>query len=80
MELKNLLSMSKKRMSNKGLGEISAEDMSVCLHEETQRLIRFTIEDAKHAAKFVELFMGNDSSVRQEYISEHADEYELDFE
>lgn len=70
----------KKIMRNKGLGEISAEDMSVCLHEETQRLIRFTIEDAKHAAKFVELFMGNDSSVRQEYISEHADEYELDFE
>lgn len=70
----------KKIMRNKGLGEISAEDMALCLNESTQRLVRFTMEDAKHAAKFIELFMGNDSNVRKDYITEHADEYELDFE
>lgn len=70
----------KKIMRNKGLGEISAEDMAICLNSDTQRLKKYTMQDAEHAAEFIELFMGNDSSVRQEYITKNADKYDIDFE
>lgn len=70
----------KKIMRNKGLGEVSAKDMAIFLNKDSQRLIRYTMEDAELASMFMELFMGNDSSVRKDYITEHANEYEIDIE
>jgi DNA gyrase subunit B len=62
---------------NKGLGELDASTMSLCLAPETQKLTQFTMEDVKHAQEFIELFMGTDSGVRQEYIGENMYLYEL---
>jgi DNA gyrase subunit B len=63
---------------NKGLGEIDAQDMKLCLDPKTQHLIQYTMEDAEHAAYFIDLFMGADPAVRKEYIAENMHNYELE--
>lgn len=66
---------------NKGLGEINEEDMALMLHPDTRHLKAITINDIDAAKAILELFMGNDSSDRKEYITAHGSEYtNLDLE
>lgn len=66
---------------NKGLGEINAEDLSIFMNSNRRRLIQITMNDAENASNMLELFMGNDSNARKEYITEHGSEYtDLDLE
>lgn len=62
---------------NKGLGEIDAHMMKICLDPNTRQLVQFTLKDAELAKQYMDLFMGADSSVRKEYIEEHMHEYDL---
>lgn len=66
---------------NKGLGEIDASDFAQFMHPDTRHLIQVSIEEAKSAKDMLELFMGNDSNIRKEFITEHSSEYDnLDLE
>ena len=66
---------------NKGLGEVDYQTMSIFMAPATRHLTQVTMEDAKEAEKVLELFMGNDSSDRKEYITLHGKEYtDLDLE
>ncbi|MCR4649566.1 MAG: DNA gyrase subunit B [Lachnospiraceae bacterium] len=63
----------------KGLGEMDAEQLwETTLDPERRNLKQVQIEDASMASKLTELLMGNDVSIRREYIYEHAKEAELD--
>ncbi len=63
----------------KGLGEMDAEQLwETTLDPDRRNLKQVTIEDASMASKMTELLMGNDVSIRRDYIYEHAKEAELD--
>ena len=66
---------------NKGLGEVNQDVMEIFLHPDTRHLTQVTIEDAKKAEEMLNLFMGNDSAPRKDYITIHGKEYtDLDLE
>jgi len=81
-EMKDMTDGIKCKLSrNKGLGEVDYQTMAIFMSPETRHLTRVTMEDAKEAEKYLELFMGNDSADRKEYITLHGKEYtDLDLE
>lgn len=69
-------SLSKYRISrNKGLGEVDADTMSVCIDMKhgTKRQVTWT--EAKKIAENFEIFMGNDLEARREYIKQNLHRY-----
>ena len=63
----------------KGLGEMNPEQLWDTAMDPTQRtLTRVTIEDAAAADKRISILMGDDSTIRKDYIYEHADFNKLD--
>jgi DNA gyrase/topoisomerase IV subunit B len=59
---------------NKGLGEMSAEDMkNSMLHPTGRRLEILTVHDADAAAKSLEMLMGEDVEPRKEFLFENVD-------
>ena len=69
-------SLRKYRISrNKGLGEVDADTMSVCIDMKhgTKRQVTWT--EAKKIAENFEIFMGNDLEARREYIKQNLHRY-----
>ena len=63
----------------KGLGEMNPEQLWDTAMDPAQRtLTRVTIEDAAAADKRITVLMGDDSTIRKDYIYEHADFNKLD--
>ena len=63
----------------KGLGEMNPEQLWDTAMDPAQRtLTRVTIEDAAAADKRISILMGDDSTIRKDYIYEHADFNKLD--
>ena len=63
----------------KGLGEMNPEQLWDTAMDPSQRtLTRVTIEDAAAADKRISILMGDDSTIRKDYIYEHADFNKLD--
>ena len=57
----------------KGLGEMNPEQLwETTMSKENRRLLRVGIEDHHEADEIVNLFMGDDASLRREYIQYHA--------
>jgi DNA gyrase subunit B len=71
-----LSKLSKYRISrNKGLGEVDADTMAVCIDmkQGTKRQVQWT--QAEEIAKNFETFMGNDLDSRREYIRQNLHKY-----
>ena len=71
-----LSKLSKYRISrNKGLGEVDADTMAVCIDvkQGTKRQVQWT--QAEEIAKNFETFMGNDLDSRREYIRQNLHRY-----
>lgn len=69
-----LVKLPKGKVSrNKGLGEISAEEMKRTLFDNQDGYIQFTMEDATAAAYYFNLLLGENVKGRREYIFENID-------
>lgn len=69
-------SLSKYRISrNKGLGEVDADTMSVCIDMKNGTKRQVTWTEAKKIAENFEIFMGNDLEARREYIKQNLHRY-----
>lgn len=78
--LKKFSSQIKKTNRYKGLGEWNGEDFEPYMAPETRKLVQYTLNDAKKSAEEIELWMGNDSDKRKEYLNKHGSEFQnLDF-
>ncbi|MEG2451235.1 MAG: hypothetical protein RSB09_05815, partial [Clostridia bacterium] len=63
----------------KGLGEMNPEQLWDTTMDPTKRaLTRVTIEDAATADKRINILMGDDSSIRRDYIYQYADFNKVD--
>ena len=59
---------------NKGLGEMTAEDMTASmLHPENRRLEVLTISDAEAAAQSIQMLMGTEVEPRRDFLFENVD-------
>jgi len=57
----------------KGLGEMNPEQLwDTTMKKENRRLLRVTLEDHQETDEIVNLFMGDDASLRRDYIQQHA--------
>jgi DNA gyrase subunit B len=57
----------------KGLGEMNPEQLwETTMKKENQRLLQITIDDYNETEEVINLFMGDDASLRREYIHYHA--------
>lgn len=69
-----LVKLPKGKVSrNKGLGEISAEEMKRTLFDNQDGYVQFTMEDATAAAYYFNLLLGENVKGRREYIFENID-------
>nr|DAI57040.1 MAG TPA: DNA TOPOISOMERASE IV, B SUBUNIT [Caudoviricetes sp.] len=69
-----LVKLPKGKVSrNKGLGEISAEEMKRTLFDNQDGYVQFTMEDATVAAYYFNLLLGENVKGRREYIFENID-------
>lgn len=63
----------------KGLGEMNPEQLEeTTMNIETRSLIKVTIEDAEEAEKLFEMLMGDDASLRNEYIEKYGHLADID--
>ena len=63
----------------KGLGEMDPDELfETTLNKDKRVLKRVEIEDAKEASKITDMLMGQDASIRRDFIYEHANEAVLD--
>ena len=63
----------------KGLGEMNPEQLwDTAMDPAKRSLTRVTIEDAAAADKRITVLMGDDSSIRKDYIYRHADFNKID--
>jgi DNA gyrase subunit B len=76
ISLNNLVSASKKGsyiQRYKGLGEMNPEQLwDTTMKKENRRLLKVSIDDHIEAEDTINLFMGDDVSLRREYIQNHA--------
>lgn len=69
-----LVKLPKGKVSrNKGLGEISAEEMKRTLFDNQDGYVQFTMEDATAAAYYFNLLLGENVKGRREYIFKNID-------
>lgn len=63
----------------KGLGEMDSdtEAYDAITNHETRRVVQVTIEDAMRAAQMMKVLMGDDASLRSEWIEDYIDFEEL---
>ena len=63
----------------KGLGEMDSdtEAYDAITNHETRRVVQVTIEDAMRAAQMMKVLMGDDASLRAEWIEDYIDFEEL---
>jgi DNA gyrase/topoisomerase IV subunit B len=63
----------------KGLGEMNPEQLwDTAMDPAKRSLTRVTIEDAASADKRITVLMGDDSTIRKDYIYKHADFNKID--
>lgn len=56
---------------NKGLGEQDADELEECLlNPATRNVMQITVNDIKESERLLNIFMGNDASLRRDYILE----------
>lgn len=59
---------------NKGLGEMTADDMEASMLHPTERHLEvLTVHDAEAAAESLQMLMGNDVDPRREFLFENVD-------
>ena len=64
---------------NKGLGEVDAEVMArTGVNPETRNIMKVTYDDATQMIKAFDEWMGNDSSMRKQYIEQDLNKYEAE--